>query len=333
MRDKLITLAKALISLALIAWVFSRVNLAEVGRMLASANGWYLLLALALYLGAIALNAVKWQILLQAQGIRAPLRALLEYTFVGVFFNNFLPANVGGDVMRGYGLTRYTARLTDAAVSVIVDRVVGLIAYMSAAVVAALIVANTIERNHGLQVVEYVAFLALAVIAGGFGVLLSRRLRALIGQLFQWSWLAPLAPIYGRISDALGAYRFRYGALSRAFLVALGGLMLSNLVNWLLAESLGGGIPLLYICLFNPLIALVLLVPISIGGIGVHQNAYPFFFGLLGVPQGLALAMSLLMQLVIIASSLPGGALWWRWRASAVQSSSALARSPYGDSV
>ncbi len=333
MRDKLITLAKAGISLVLIAWVFSRVNLAEVGRMLASANVWDLLLALALYLGAISLNAVKWQILLRAQGIRVPLRALIEYTFVGVFFNNFLPANVGGDVMRGYGLARYTARLADAAVSVIVDRVVGLIAYMSAAVVAAIVVVNTMERNHDLQAVEYVALAALTAIAGGFGVLLSRRLRALVGRLFQWSWLEPLAPIYGRISEAFGAYRFRYGALGQAFLVALGGLMLSNLVNWLLAESLGGGIPLLYICLFNPLIALVLLVPISIGGIGVNQNAYPFFFGLLGVPRGLALAMSLLMQAVIIVSSLPGGALWWRWRASAIQTAPTLARSPSGDSV
>ncbi len=314
MRDKLTTLIKAIISLALIAWVFRRVDLAEVGRLLASANLWMALAALVLYMGAISANAVKWQILLRAQGIAVPLRALLTYTFIGVFFNNFLPANVGGDVMRGYGLARYTARLSEAAVSVIVDRVVGLIAYMSASVVAALVVVNVVGQNQDLRAVEAAAFAALAVIAGGFAVVLSRRLRALAARLFTWRWLEPLAPVYGRISDAFGAYRFRYGALALAFTVALGGLLLSNLVNWLLAESLGGGIPFLYICLFNPLIALVLLVPISIGGIGVNQNAYPFFYGLLGVPKGLALTVSLLMQAVILISSLPGGVLWWRLR-------------------
>jgi len=325
LRDKLTTLAKAIISLGLIAWIFHRVDAAEVGQMLASANVWYLLLALMLYIGAIALNAVKWQVLLRAQGVRVPLRALLSYTFVGVFFNNFLPANVGGDVMRGYGLSRYTTRLTDAAVSVIVDRVVGLIAYMSAAVVAAIVVVNTVGNSQDLQAVEYVAFLSLAAIAGGFGVLLSRRLRAWIGRLFQWRWLTPLAPVYGRVSDAFGAYRFRYRALALAFLIALGGLMLTNLVNWLLAESIGGGIPLLYICLFNPLIALVLLVPISIGGIGVNQNVYPFFFGLLGIPHGLALAVSLLMQALILVSGLPGGILWWRLRSAEVPAGSPMA--------
>lgn len=314
MRDRAISLAKVAISALLVLWVFSRVDLRQVADILASAHIGYWVMALVLYLGAITANAVKWQILLRAQGADVPLRSLLSYTFVGVFFNNFLPANVGGDVMRGYGLRQHTEHLADAAVSVIVDRVVGLIAYMSAAVVAAIIVVNVMQDGHNLQAVEYLAFLALAVIAGGFAVLLSRRLRALIGRIFQWRWLAPLAPVYGRISDAFGAYRFRYGALALAFVVALVGLMLSNLVNWLLAESLGGGIPLLYICLFNPLIALVLLVPISIGGIGVNQNAYPFFFGLLGIPQHLSLAVSLLMQAIIILSSLPGGILWLRMR-------------------
>jgi len=62
---------------------------------------------------------------------------VLGYTFVGYFFNNFLPGNVGGDVMRGYGLARYTERTAEAALSVVVDRIVGLMAWMSAAVAAA----------------------------------------------------------------------------------------------------------------------------------------------------------------------------------------------------
>ena len=68
MNGKLGLFVKAAVSLGLILWIFSRTDLGEVGYMLASANVWYLLLALALYLGAIAASAVKWQILLRAQG-------------------------------------------------------------------------------------------------------------------------------------------------------------------------------------------------------------------------------------------------------------------------
>jgi len=320
LRGQLFDIAKVLISLGLIVWVFSRVNLAEVAGQLASANLWLFLAALALYLVAIAVNGLKWQVLLRAQGVSVPLRAVLEFLFIGFFFNNLLPANVGGDVMRGYGLARYTERAAAAAVSVIVDRIVGLLAYMSTAGLAAIVAVNITGRAD-LQSVEWVAVVALLVLALGFGTLLSRRLRALISRFFGWRWLAPLAPIWGRISDAFNAYRFRYGALALAFGIALLGILCTTLVNWLLSQSMQGLMPLMAILLFNPIIALVLMVPISIGGIGVSQNAYPFFYGLAGVPADHALAVSLLMQVVVILGGLPGGFFWLRGRRKAGESS------------
>ena len=88
-------------------------------------------LPLLLYTTAIIINGIKWQILLRAQEVRAPFGPVLQFLYAGFFFYNFLPANVGGDVIRGYGLARYTDRTMDAAVSVVVDRFIGLMAYMS----------------------------------------------------------------------------------------------------------------------------------------------------------------------------------------------------------
>ena len=58
----------------------------------------------------------------------------------------------------------------------------------------------------------------------------------------------------------------------------------------------------------------MLLVPISVGGHGVIQGAYPFFYSLLGVPATQAVAVSVLMSFIIILGSLPGGVLWLRIR-------------------
>lgn len=313
MRDKLTTLLKLIISLALVIFVFSRVDLAAVGAQLASATPGFVLAALLLYLLAITVNAAKWWVLLRAQGIRVPFRALLEMQFVGFFFNNFLPANVGGDVMRGYTLARYTDRLADAAVSVVVDRIMGLLAYMSTAAVAAFVLVSVTGRRD-LQAVEWVAALALIVMAVGFSILLSRRLRGTLSRLFGWRPLARLAPMWQGISDALNAYRFRYASLAGAFGVALLGILCTTLVNWCLSQAIGGLMALPAILLFNPLIALVLMLPISIGGLGLNQAAYPFFYGLAGVPADHAVAVSVLMQVIIIVGSLPGGMFWLRGR-------------------
>jgi len=245
--------------------------------------------------------------------MRVPFPAVLQFLFIGFFFNNFLPANVGGDVMRGYGLARYTDRTADAAVSVIVDRIIGLMAYMSSAAVAALIFVRISDRPEWRRM-EWVAVAVLLVLGMGFAAMLSRRFRSFISSVLSFRWFAPVAPIWEKMSDAFNAYRFQYRALIAAFGVGLIGILCTTLVNWSLSLSMGGLMPLGVIFLVNPLIALVLMVPISIGGIGVSQTAYPFFYGLAGVPVAHALAVSLLMQAVAIIASLPGGVFWLMWK-------------------
>jgi uncharacterized protein (TIRG00374 family) len=315
LRDKLITALKIVVSLGLIAYLLSRVGLDRVVEVMrsASTNYVYLLIALILYFGAITVGCVKWQILLKAQKIEVPLGNLLSYTFVGLFFGNFLPTNVGGDLVRGYDLARHTQLPAEAAISVLVDRLVGLIAFVFVAVVMALLVVYSAGQA-ALWEVGVAATVAFLGLCGGFALMLSNRLRAQGRRLFAKPLLSPLAPLYDRLSAALSAYRRSYGALAQAFLISILVLIIGSVVNVLIALSLGGGISPLHIFLFTPLITFVLLIPISIGGIGLNQSAYVFFFNLVNVPESKSLAMSLIMQAVIIVASLPGGVLWWRKR-------------------
>ena len=326
MRDKLITALKVVVSLGLIAYLLSRVGLNEVVEVIraASANYLYLLIALGLYFGAIAVGSFKWQILLRAQGIQVPFINLLSFTFVGLFFGNFLPTNVGGDLVRGYGLARHTLLPAETAISVLVDRMLGLIAFVFVAVVMALLVVYTAGQV-ALWEVAVVAAVALLALCGIFAVMLSDRLRGQLGRLFNTSFLSGLAPLYDRLSGALSAYRRSYGALAAGFCISLLVLTIGSVVNYLISLALGGGISLLHIFLFTPLITFVLLIPISIGGIGLNQSAYVFFFNLVGVPEQKSLAMSLIMQAIIIISSLPGGVLWWRERSTREATSTAEA--------
>jgi uncharacterized protein (TIRG00374 family) len=315
LRDKLITALKIVVSLGLIAYLLNRVGLNQVVEAMrsASANYVYLLVALALYFGAITVGCVKWQILLKAQEIDVPLSSLLSYTFVGLFFGNFLPTNVGGDLVRGYDLARHTLLPAETAISVLVDRLVGLIAFVFVAVVMALLVVYSAGQA-ALWEVAVAATIVLLALCVGFAVILSGRLRVQLGRLFNSALLSRLAPLYDRLSTALSAYRRSYGALAKAFLISILVLTIGSVVNYLIALSLGGGISALHIFLFTPLITFVLLIPISIGGIGLNQSAYVFFFNLVGVPEEKSLSISLIMQAIIILASLPGGVLWWRKR-------------------
>ncbi len=303
------------VSVALILFVLWRFQdkLAQVWEMLASANLWWVLVAVLLFWTAMLINAFKWWTLLRAQNIQVPFSAMANFTFVGFFFNNILPANIGGDVMRGYGLAKYTEENAGAAASVVLDRLIGLSAYMSVAAVAALAAVFFTGRSE-LWPLAAVAVAALAVLLIMGAFLISRRISRAISRLLHRGFLAKIVPIWDSLAAAFERYRFQYKTLALAFLIGLTGIAATSMVNYVLSLALGGGIPLVDIFLFTPLIALVLIIPISIGGLGLSQAAYPFFYGLVGVPGELALALSLFVQAVQLFCSLPGGVLWLLWK-------------------
>ena len=315
MRRHLGTVLRLAISLSLIALVLYlfRAQLPAVGRSLKSANLWLVGLGVLLFWLAMAVNAVKWFVLLRAQDVAVPFAEILNFTFVGFFFNNLLPANIGGDVMRGYGLARYTERGGAAAASVVLDRIIGLAAYMSVAVVAAFITVFVTGRSE-LRVLAYMAVLASLALAALGAVLLSRRVRRLVDKLFTLSFLQPLARIWSSLSLAFDAYRTHTSTLVLAFGIGLIGIATTSMVNFVLSQALGGGIPLLHIFLFTPLIAMVLIIPISIGGLGLSQGVYPAFYSLVGVPVAHAFSLSVLVSATQLFCSLPGGVLWLRWQ-------------------
>jgi uncharacterized protein (TIRG00374 family) len=265
---------------------------------------------LAVFALDILTDGAKWYVLLRAQAFAVPLKTVFKFQFTGFFFNNFLPsANLGGDFMRGFGLARLTERPAGAAVSVVVDRAIGLLAYMSLAVVASVVLVNVGGRGE-LRGLQAMAVLIAVAIVAVLGLLLSRRARAGVARVFRRRRLARLAKPWAGISSALDDYRSHPGALAAAFGIALIGIGCASLAIWLVSQAMGGEMTLAVILLFNPMIALVLMLPISFGSLGVSQAAYPFFYGLAGVTAEHAVAVSLVAQLVQLVASLPGAYFW-----------------------
>ncbi len=314
MRNWIGTALKAGVTLGIIVFLFTRVDLAAMARHLASANLLLLLLAFALYMAAISLGAVKWQALVRAQELDIPLGSLLSYSLVGLFFGNLLPGNVGGDLVRAYGLVRASGRAEAAAISVLVDRLMGVIAYAGAAMVMAVLAAMTLTRGGELEQIEIATVAATILFVLGSALLFSRRVSQRIKGVFRLGPLSRLEPVAQRIYEALQVYRHSYRALAINLALSAGSVVVTTLVWYLVGLALGVNISPFYFFLFNPLIAFVLLIPISFNGLGPKEAMTVFFFGLVGVPSELAFAMSLVFHLLVVLSSLPGGVLWWRER-------------------
>lgn len=315
MKRSLFTLLKILVTVALIAVLAVSANPASLGAVLANVRPLPLLLALVLYFLAILIGALKWQILVRAQGIDAPLGAVLSFSLVGLFFGNFMPGNVGGDVVRAYDLARALRGRTEAAaVSVLVDRLMGLVANLGAAVIMAVLAAAMLAKAE-IEELEAATVVVALIFVCALALLFSRRASRRAAFLFRRPPFDRVRPLALRIYHALQVYRFRYRALALNVSLSVGIVVVTAFAWYLVGLAVGiDYVSFTYFLLFNPLIAFVLLVPISLNGLGPKELTAVFFFGLIGVPQAQALSMSLLFHVIIILSSLPGGFLWLRAR-------------------
>jgi len=316
LKERLIFILKVLISLGLIFYLFSRVEVEKVVGAIGSANYWYLLLALALYFVAIGLNVAKWRCLLQAQGLSVSFLRVVRHTLVGLFFANLPLAMVAGDIARGYDLARHiSGSKAEVAVSVVVDRLVGLSSFIVVATIMLAYAVFALGRADLMWLMATVVVVLLAFMAG-FAALLSRRLRGLVERLFGWRPMARFGGLYHRLSGAVQVYRVGTGVLALAFAIALLGVLTTTLVNWLAANAVQAGIPFLWVLVFNPLTPIAQFIPSIASGLGVNQGVFVGLYSAIGrvvSPEG-ALAMSLVMQVIIYLASLPGGVLWWRKR-------------------
>jgi uncharacterized membrane protein YbhN (UPF0104 family) len=154
--------------------------------------------------------------------------------------------------------------------------------------------------------------IVLAGYALAFALLMSQRLRGLAEKLFRLGPLARLLPLYRRLSDSVQVYRTHAGALVVAFGLGLATVAGTCIVNYLVAVTVGADVPMVWVFILTPLTAFVSFIPSIAAGLGVNQGVlvalYSSLTGLL--PASDALAMSLAMQIIIYAASLPGGVLW-----------------------
>lgn len=298
-KDKLLNLLKVCFSLGLLAFLLTQVGWQQTLETLGRARFPYLAAAFVLYLVGIVVRAYRWQILLSALRIDIPLTKLTALYFIGTFFNNILPTGIGGDVVRVYRLSKQSKRPIESVGTVLLDRATGLLVLFLIALMALVFSYQLIAPN----VAAAILLLCLGSWAG-LGLVLRR------DWLERWGLLRIMAKIK-RIREIYeSVYACGLKAIGGALAISFVFNVLLITVNYLIALSLGVEIPLWYFLLFVPIISFLLVLPISLSGLGVREGGYVYLFAQAGVPAPLALAMSLLFYALNVATGLIGGVLY-----------------------
>lgn len=308
---------KLLISAALLAWLLrAKLSPAEVGAALAAPRWGWLGAALVAYALSAVGGALQWTWLLRAAGVAAPARELQRLYHVGLFFNNFLPANVGGDAVKIFDLGRQEGRRLKIFCATLLDRLLGL---SSLTLLALLATAVATARLAALPPV-YPLFVAMVLWLALLALLLSRRVSArLPGLLRALRWRAAAERV-AQVREEFALYRPRLRWLAGVFAFATLVQALRVGTHLLVAEGLGlalSGEQALQLFVLVPLLGILVALPLSVNGIGLRESFTALMFTTAGLAAAPAVAMELVAFLIQVSYSLVGGWLFLRGRRAA----------------
>ena len=300
MPRSLLTLAVTGLCAAYIVW---QIDLGRALRELRHADYVYFAASVAIMVGSVAPMAWRWQRLLHARGIDAPLRWLTRTYFVAYTVGQVLPTSLGGDASRIFETSRrYPGFGGPVAGSVLLERALGGMATLALAAVGFALAVGHYDVGGYLWV--ELAFVVAAILGGV--VLFSRRLRRplafTVPLLRRLRLERPLRAVY----EGIHGYRDHAALLAWMFVLTLAVQAVRVLAIWLAGKAVGVDLSPRPYYVMGPLLFLVMLVPFTINGLAVRESFFVSFLGGLHVDANRAFATGFLFFIVTIALALPG---------------------------
>ena len=308
-RRLLLQLMKIVISAGLLVFLLTKISPERLLPVLHRIEWPYLLLAFSIFFSSVLLGSYQWHQLLGAGGIDLTFAKTFRLYFVGLFFNNFLPANIGGDAVKIYDVSRIGNDPYQVFAITLLDRIIGITGLCLLAVAGSIIL---IGRG-GIEELPIYLIVFISCIAPVFALVLNRRISGQIKKMFTMITWWGLGERFGSVFEHLGEFRRLRVLLGRLTLLALAVQLLRVCTHVAVARALGVAMTpdrLLYFFVFIPLLGLLMVLPISINGLGVREGTGVLLFARIGLLEEEALLMEFMTYVVMVTVSLLGGVIF-----------------------
>ncbi len=298
----LTTLIKFIVSGGILYFLFRNMDLKMFFHDLRTVSPYVIIFVAVFFVCLQAISAYRWSIILK-KDVEVPYIKLLAIYFIGMFFNNFLPTMVGGDIIKGLYLYKESKKGGVSVASIFMDRYSGF---------SALIIITTIALVTGYGHIHGTALPGfLILLIGGYT---AASLVIWVGSLHSWAMnIMARIHFYGINHKIDTLYKTLMGYKGHKDII-IKILLLSFIVQagviigyYILARNLGIEVSLAYFFFFIPIATVITMLPISLGGLGIREGAFVYLFTMVGATKGQALSLSLIWYAVMVVVSMIGG--------------------------
>ncbi len=272
-----------------------------------SANLVLLLIGLLIVAPIYPLQTFRWFLLLRCQNIDTTFQKAFRLTMVGCFFNYCIPGTTGGDVVKAYYVAKNSDRRAVSVMTVIFDRITGLLGLIVVGGLAGLLVLD----NPTARAVTLSIWSGVGVVIILSAIYFSRRIRSAlyIDKLLEKTiYRLPGGSILSKVDEAATAYSSNKLTVLWAVLLSIPCHILLATATALAAYALGSQSEFLLILTVMPVVFLAGSIPISPQGVGIMEAlaiALLFKAGVMSTNQ--IVGMLLMIRFYQVVYSLLGG--------------------------
>lgn len=306
MKRTLWLILRILVSGGLLFLILRRMNFGEAITLLKNANIGLFLAAFVAYFLLAIMSTLRWYELLRAQRVKLSYNKTLAYYLVGFFFNNFLPAVIGGGAIRAFYAGRVTSKNKEAFASMATELIFGLIGLFLFTIIVVLVYFGFKFKGTILAFIVGGLILMVVVTILLFNRRFIRKFRGLVDRITFWGFGQKLKEFY----NAMYFYKDKRWLIFRIILYSFGVQFAIGLMNFFIGESLGFQLPFMSYIVYTSIISILMMAPITINGLGVREWGYRFFFAFVGLNSLQAITLSLLFYFVGVIGSLSGGLIF-----------------------
>ena len=307
MKARLFTLIRIIVSLSLIMlilWLL-RDKLPAIIATIRGSDPFMLGVGFIFFIAAVFFVGIRLAGILSVQGIDIGIKDAIYLTFIGYFFNNFMPTSIGGDLAKAYYAGKRSNKKAAAFAAVFMDRFFAMIPFTLLPVITLLFFGGSIE-NAPLRVVIYALFLCSLVM---MWLLLHKdtaRYLAFIIEPFKSSlWYSKLQKGYGFLNQYS---RHRY-ILVRSFILSVLAQSSSIVACYFFARAIGVvGVGLNIYFIVVPVVSVMTMLP-SLNGLGIREGGFVYMLkSYMLTEQAFAVSILFLVSLTLV--SVLGGIIY-----------------------
>jgi uncharacterized protein (TIRG00374 family) len=315
LRRRLGLIIRCVVSLLAVWWVVHTNDWSKVWRNVRTMDYLWLLAGIVCFVPVLLVVSWRWRRLLGVHDVHMRVWRVFELNMIGQFFSTVGVGTTGGDVFKIFYVARAVPdRRTAVAFTVIVDRVIGLLALLFFGVALSFTKLQLLFSSPDTRALT--ATFYLFAIAGLVGAVL-----ASLGPYFLnlpfFLALGRKLPMAQRAKKLFVAYdrsARAFGTNLLALVVTVPSHMSITLMGYCVLRAMHLPVDLLAFCSILAIVNMLIALPLSISGIGVREAFFTKFFALLGVQSDQAVTFSLTFFALNLLWSLAGGPFYFLYR-------------------